>query len=312
MVNRILIRIKVVQIVYAFLKGKKGVTSADVRATESDLVTSLEKAYELYHYLLVLMVELTDLQKRRIETAKAKHLPTHAEQNPNTRFIDNRFISSLRNNPGLLDYLDQKSISWVNEPELLKHLLDEILASEFYHNYMVSAESSYEADRELWRNIFKNIILPNQMLADVLEDQSLFWNDDLDIVGTFALKTIKKFGADESANQLLPMFKDEEDREFALKLLKDAILKQDEYRALIDEATKHWDIDRIAFMDIVIMVVALAEICNFPSIPVRVSLNEYIEIAKAYSTQRSSNFINGVLDNIVKKLKREGRLQKND
>ena len=305
MVNRILIRIKVVQIVYSYLKGEK-----DMATAEKELFFSLEKAYDLYHYLLVLMIELTDLQKRRIETAKAKHLPTYAELNPNTRFIDNRFIASLRANAQLLDYTDSQKLSWVNDSEVLKVLLDEILASEAYDKYMVAGESSYEADREFWRYIFKNIILPNQVLADVLEDQSLYWNDDLDIIGTFVLKTIKKFGSDEAANQLLPMYKDNDDKEFARDLFRKSLLNQSYYRGLIDEATKHWDIDRIAFMDIVIMLVALAEICNFPTIPVRVSLNEYIEIAKVYSTPRSSNFINGVLDNIVKKLRKEGVLVK--
>ena len=305
MVNRILIRIKVVQIVYSYLKGEK-----DMATAEKELFFSLEKAYDLYHYLLVLMIELTDLQKRRIETAKAKHLPTYAELNPNTRFIDNRFIASLRANAQLLDYTDSQKLSWVNDSEVLKVLLDEILASEAYDKYMVAGESSYEADREFWRYIFKNIILPNQVLADVLEDQSLYWNDDLDIIGTFVLKTIKKFGSDEAANQLLPMYKDNDDKEFARDLFRKSLLNQSYYRGLIDEATKHWDIDRIAFMDIVIMLVALAEICNFPTIPVRVSLNEYIEIAKVYSTPRSSNFINGVLDNIVEKLRKEGVLVK--
>lgn len=305
MVNRILIRIKVVQIVYSFLKGDK-----DMSAAEKELFFSLEKAYDLYHYLLVLMIELTDLQRKRIETAKAKYMPTYEDLNPNTRFIDNRFIQALRNNPQLIDYTAQQKLSWVNESDFLKVLLDEILASEAYEAYMNSSEDSFKADREFWRNVFKNIIAPNKLMSEILEDQSLYWNDDLDVIGTFALKTIKKFEEDSENNQLLPMYKDAEDAEFARKLFRKALLEADHYRKLIEENSKNWDIDRLAFMDIVIMIVALAEITTFPSIPVKVSLNEYIEIAKTYSTQRSGKFINGLLDGIVTRLKKEGVITK--
>ena len=305
MVNRILIRIKVVQIVYSFLKGNK-----DMSTAEKELFFSLEKAYDLYHYLLVLMIELTDLQKKRIETAKAKYMPTYEDLNPNTRFIDNRFIQSLRNNPQLIDYTAQQKLSWVNESDFLKVLLDEILASDAYRAYMESADVSYKADREFWRHVFKNIIAPNPLMSEILEDQSLYWNDDLDVIGTFALKTIKKFDENPENNQLLPMFKDEEDGEFARKLFRKSLLEAEHYRKLIEENSKNWDIDRLAFMDIVIMIVALAEITTFPSIPVKVSLNEYIEIAKTYSTQRSGKFINGLLDGVVTRLKKEGVITK--
>ncbi|MEG0947841.1 MAG: transcription antitermination factor NusB [Bacteroidales bacterium] len=305
MVNRILIRIKVVQIVYSFLKGDK-----DMSTAEKELFFSLEKAYDLYHYLLVLMIELTDLQKKRIETAKAKYMPTHEELNPNTRFIDNRFIQTLRNNPQLIDYTSQQKLSWVNESDFLKVLLDEIIASDLYEQYMNSSEDSFKADRDFWRQAFKTIIAPNELMGEILEDQSLYWNDDLDVIGTFALKTIKKFDENPENNQLIPMFKDEDDSEFARKLFRKALLDADRFRKLIEENTKNWDIDRLAFMDIVIMIVALAEITTFPSIPVKVSLNEYIEIAKTYSTQRSGKFINGILDGIVTRLKKEGDITK--
>ena len=305
MVNRILIRIKVVQIVYSFLKGNK-----DMSTAEKELFFSLEKAYDLYHYLLVLMIELTDLQKKRLDTAKAKYMPTYEDLNPNTRFIDNRFIQTLRNTPQLVDYIAQQKLSWVNESDFLKVLLDEILASELYQKYMDSADDSFKADRDFWRQVFKNIIGPNELMSEILEDQSLYWNDDLDVIGTFALKTIKKFEEDTETNQLLPMFKDEEDGEFARKLFRRSLLDADRFRKLIEENTQNWDIDRLAFMDIVIMIVALAEITSFPSIPVKVSLNEYIEIAKNYSTQRSGKFINGILDGIVTRLKKEGEITK--
>jgi transcription antitermination protein NusB len=163
----------------------------------------------------------------------------------------------------------------------------------------------------LWRKIFKRCILSNEELLTSLEEQSIYWNDDLEIVVSFILKTIKKFDSEDGRTKpLLPMFKDDEDRMFASKLFRSAILNGAEYKALIDEHTKNWEIDRIAFMDVVIMQLALAEIQNFPTIPVNVTLNEYIEISKTYSTDRSSNFINGVLDNIVTQLKNENKLVK--
>ncbi|MEG1615894.1 MAG: transcription antitermination factor NusB [Bacteroidales bacterium] len=307
MVNRILIRIKVVQIVYSFLKGDK-----DMNTAEKELFFSLEKAYDLYHYLLLLMVELTDLQKRRLETAKAKHMPSKEELNPNTRFIDNRFIAKLRSNPQLENYISQQKLSWVNESDFVRVLLDQILASDTYRDYMDSKEDSYAQDREFWRFVFKNIICENELLGEILEDQSLYWNDDLDTIGTFVIKTIKKMdeNSEDAANSLLPMYKDTEDSEFARILFRRAILDADKFRKLIESNSKNWDLDRLAFMDIVIMIVALAEIVSFPSIPVKVSLNEYIEMAKAYSTPRSGKFINGLLDGIVTSLKKEGEITK--
>jgi N utilization substance protein B len=177
---------------------------------------------------------------------------------------------------------------------------------------MEAETSSYEEDRELWRKLYKTIIFNNDDLDQLLEDQSLYWNDDKEIVDTFVLKTIKRFDEKNGAKQeLLPEFKDDEDQDYARRLFRRAILNADYYRHLISEGTKNWDLDRVAFMDVVIMQIALAEILSFPNIPVSVSLNEYVEIAKLYSTPRSGAFINGTLDGIVNVLKNENKLTKN-
>ena len=177
---------------------------------------------------------------------------------------------------------------------------------------MASSDKSYEVDRELWRKLYKAFVFNNEELDVLLEDQSLYWNDDKEIVDTFVLKTIKRFEAKNGANQtLLPEFKDEEDQEFARRLFRRAILNCDYYRHLISENTRNWDLDRVAFMDVIIMQCALAEILSFPNIPVSVSLNEYVEIAKVYSTIKSGSFVNGTLDGIVNQLKKEGKLAKN-
>ena len=279
-------------------------------ASEKELFFSLEKGYDLYHYLLLLMVELTDLQRKRLDTAKAKYMPTEEELNPNTKFVDNKFIEALRNDPKFYSYVTEQKLSWVNESDLLRILLDEIVASELYTEYMSTQDNSFAADKEFWRAIFKNIIMNSRLLDEILEDQSLYWNDDIDIVGTVVLKTIKKFSENAEETAILPKFKDEADSEFARTLFRKSLIKSEEYQKMISDSAKNWELDRIAFMDIVIMIVALAEVESFPSIPVKVTLNEFIEIAKSYSTQKSGRFVNGILDVIVSNLKKEGRINK--
>lgn len=308
MINRVLIRLKIVQIVYAYYQnGGKNLDTA-----EKELFFSLSKAYDLYNYLLLLMVEVTKQANKRLNAAKNKLVPTKEELFPNTKFVENRFIAQLEVNKQLLEFSNNQKKTWKNEADFVKTLCDKILESDIYKEYMASETSSYEEDRELWRKLYKNIIFNNIELDQVLEDQSLYWNDDKEIVDTFVLKTIKRFDEKNGAKQeLLPEFKDEEDQDFARRLFRRTILNADYYRHLISENTKNWDLDRVAFMDVVIMQIALAEILSFPNIPVSVSLNEYVEIAKLYSTPKSGGFINGTLDGIVNSLKKENKLTKN-
>ena len=308
MINRVLIRLKIVQIVYAYYQnGGKNLDTA-----EKELFFSLSKAYDLYNYLLLLMVEVTKQANKRLNAAKNKLVPTKEELFPNTKFVENRFIAQLEVNKQLLEFSNNQKKTWENEADFVKTLCDKILESDIYKEYMASETSSYEEDREVWRKLYKNIIFNNIELDQVLEDQSLYWNDDKEIVDTFVLKTIKRFDEKNGAKQeLLPEFKDEEDQDFARRLFRRTILNADYYRHLISENTKNWELDRIAFMDVIIMQTALAEILSFPNIPVSVSLNEYVEIAKLYSTSKSGSFINGTLDGIVNQLKKEGKLTKN-
>ena len=279
---------------------------------EKELFFSLSKAYDLYNYLLLLMVEVTKQANKRLNAAKNKLVPTKEELFPNTKFVENRFIAQLEVNKQLLEFSNNQKKTWENEADFVKTLCDKILESDIYKEYMASETSSYEEDRELWRKLYKNIIFNNIELDQVLEDQSLYWNDDKEIVDTFVLKTIKRFDEKNGAKQeLLPEFKDEEDQDFARRLFRRTILNADYYRHLISENTKNWDLDRVAFMDVVIMQIALAEILSFPNIPVSVSLNEYVEIAKLYSTPKSGGFINGTLDGIVNSLKKKNKLTKN-
>ena len=308
MINRVLIRLKIVQIVYAYYQNG----GKNLDAAEKELFFSLSKAYDMYNYLLLLMVEITKQAERKINAAKSKLMPSKEELYPNTKFIENRFVAQLEVNSQLLQFAEGQKKTWDNESEFVKGLCEKIMESDIYKEYMAAETSSYEEDRELWRKIYKKIIFNNAELDQVLEDQSLYWNDDKEIVDTFVLKTIKRFEEANGAKQeLLPEFKDEEDKDFARRLFRRAILNADYYRHLISENTRNWDLDRVAFMDVIIMQIALAEILSFPNIPVSVSLNEYIEIAKVYSTPKSGNFINGTLDGIVKLLQKDNKLTKN-
>ena len=308
MINRVLIRLKIVQIVYAYYQnGGKNLDTA-----EKELFFSLSKTYDLYNYLLLLMVEITRQAERKLNAAKSKLLPTKEELYPNMKFVANRFIAQLEINEQLQEFSETQKKTWENESEFVKSLCEKIMASDIYKEYMENeSPSSYEEDRELWRKIYKRIIFNNPELDQVLEDQSLYWNDDKEIVDTFVLKTIKRFEESNGSKQeLLPEFKDEEDQDFARRLFRRTILNADYYRHLISENTRNWDLDRVAFMDVVIMQIALAEILSFPNIPVSVSLNEYVEIAKLYSTPKSGSFINGTLDGIVNALKKDNKLIK--
>ena len=307
MINRVLIRLKVVQILYAYYQNE----GKNLEAAEKELFYSLSKAYDLYHYLLLLMVEVTRFADRRIDNRRNKLRPTEEDLNPNTRFIDNAFIAQLAQNKQLEEYSNNQKRTWEDEGEFIKRLFASIEESKAYQEYMSKDTLTYEDDRELWRKLYRSMIAQNEQIDEILEEQSLYWNDDKAIVDTFVLKTIKRFEPENGADQeLLPEYRDEMDTEFARKLFRNAIAGAEPYRKMIAENTKNWDVERIAFMDILIMQVALAEMFSFPSIPVSVTLNEYVEIAKMYSTPKSGSFINGMLDTIANKLKSEGKLNK--
>ncbi len=308
MINRALIRTKVVQIVYAYCQnGNKNLDNG-----EKELFFSLSKAYDLYNYLLLLIVEVTKYSRERLEATRTKRTATDAEKSINMKFASNKFAAQLEINKQLTDFVENQKKTWVNESDFIKNLWQKIESSDLYKTYIESGESSYVEDRDIWRKLYKTFIQKNEDLDQLLEDQSLYWNDDKDIVDTFVIKTIKRFEENNKESQsLLPEFKDEEDMEFARRLFRRTIMNQDYYRHLISEGTRNWDLDRIALMDVIIMQIALAEILSFPSIPVNVSLNEYVEIAKLYSTPKSGGFINGTLDGIVNHLKNDGKLIKN-
>lgn len=304
MINRVLIRLKVVQIVYAYYKN----SGKSLKAAEDEVFFSLSKAYDLYNYLLLLIPGVTHYAADRISFLSMKIRPTESDMNPNLKFVNNRFVAQLENNAQLAKFAEKSKLNWVDNSDFLRRLLDAIESSEIYKEYMASGESSYEEDKELWRKLYKNFIFENEELDSLLEEQSLYWNDDKSIVDTFVLKTIKRFAEDDDA--LLPEYKDTADMEFARKLFRSAIVNAEEYRRMMGENSKNWDMSRLAFMDVVVMQVALAELTSFDDIPVSVTLNEYVEIAKYYSTVKSGSFVNGLLDTITKRMRQEGKISK--
>lgn len=305
MINRVLIRLKVVQIVYAYYKN----SGKSLKATEDEMFFSLSKAYDLYLHLLLLMPAVTHYAADRIAFNTTKLRPTESDLNPNLRFVENRFVAQLRSNEQLRKFEEKSKFNWVDHSDVLRRMLDAIEADDIYKEYMSAETSSYADDRELWRKLYKTFVFENEELDALLEEQSLYWNDDKPIVDTFVIKTIKRFEEHRGAEQqLLPEYKDLDDMDYARKLLRSTISNAEIYRNLLAGSSKNWDMSRLAFMDVVIMQTAIAELLTFDDIPVSVTLNEFVDIAKYYSTPKSSSFVNGILDNIVKKLREDGKL----
>ncbi|MCK3683294.1 transcription antitermination factor NusB [Maribellus sp. YY47] len=307
MISRRIIRTKVLQVLYAYYSTE----DKSINNTEKELFFCIHKAYDLYHYLFYLVIEIADYAESRIEIKKNKHQPTYEDLNPNTKFISNQVIEQLRTNKQLNTYLDQKKLHWKDNPELIKELYLLMTDSESYNGYMNDKTRSYLDDRKFIEKLFNKVILVSEDLYNVLEEKSIYWNDDVEFVISMITKTLKRFHElSDNDQKLMPLYKDEEDRQFTKDLFRKAILNHDELRELIREHSKNWDVERIAFMDILIMQLAITEFLYFPTIPTKVSLNEYIELSKFYSTEKSRNFINGILDKTLKDLKRTEKVTK--
>jgi N utilization substance protein B len=279
-------------------------------SAEKELFFSLSKAYDLYNYLLALIVAVTKEARRHLEVAQARAQRENKPE-PSSKFAFNRFALQLEENHMLNDFMEVQKKTWDNDADFVHALYNQIVSSSIYQEYMDDSNDSYAADRELWRKLYRTFIQDNNDLDSLLEEQSLYWNDDKEIVDTFVLKTIKRFEETNKASQeLLPEYDSEEDKEYARKLYRATILNANEYQGYMSEASQNWDFSRLAYMDVVIMQIAIAEMMTFPSIPISVTINEFVDIAKLYSTPRSSGYINGMLDSIARHLIATGRLIK--
>ena len=306
MINRELIRIKVVQLTYAYYQnGNKNLSAA-----EKELLYSLSMAYSLYNYLLMLIVAISKEMEHRVEVAESRAKREGTEM-PSRKFVENRFAKQLEDNIMLLEFAEGQKMTWNDDIEFVRKICAIIEQSQIYQEYMLDEEDSYDADREVWRKIYKAIIQENPELDALLEEKSLYWNDDKEVVDTFVLKTIKRFEqANGKKQELLPEYDDEEDKVFACKLFRATILNADQYQRYMRDASRNWDFSRLAYMDVVIMQIAIAEMMTFPNIPISVTINEYVDLAKLYSTVKSGGYINGMLDTIARYLIDCGELRK--
>jgi transcription antitermination protein NusB len=308
MLNRRYLRIKVMQALYGFFQSD----TKDLAKSEREMFAGIDKVYDLYIYQLALLLELKHVASVITEEAKEKHLPTEEEKNPNLKFIENKFITQLSENIHLKREMNNRKVSWNNEFELVKKVLNTIKNSEIYASYMNSEADDYQTHRKFIVEVFKEFIADFELVNHLYEEKSLHWGDDIYLVNPMVVKTIESFSDDSNPDfPLMPLYKDrEEDMEFVKDLFRQTAIRNEENEKLIGDKTKNWEVERIALMDVLLMKMAITEVLHFSNIPVKVTLNEFIEISKMYSTPKSKIFINGILDKLIADFKRDNMLNK--
>ena len=307
MISRRLIRIKVLQVLYANSKKNAGYSS---QLAEKELFHSIEKFYDLYHLLLLLIAEMVELEQKRIDIRRNKKIQTADDMFPSTRLIDNQLINKILNTEDLFKYKAERKLNWKVNEDYLKQIYNDLIESQLYAGFVASQEDSFSADKKFLTSFYSDFLVDNNSFAEFLEEENIYWNDDNGFAIIMVIKTIDNFKQNNQYNRLLPLFKNEDDRDFAKKLIRKTIVNSEEQVKVIEKHTQNWDTERIAHVDLLILQLALTELLEFPSIPVKVTLNEFIEISKYYSTERSKVFINGVLDKIVKEFEAENKLKK--
>lgn len=295
------------QAMYAFFQTE----SKDPNKSEKELLTSIDKIYDLYVYLLLLLVEIRDQADRILADAKNKRLPTESDLNPSTHFIDNAIIRRLANHKQLKKEAANRKITWQTHDELVRKILTSIKNGEDYKKYVGVPVHSFETDRQFMIDVYRNCIAEFELLENYFEERSIYWVDDLRLAHSAIIKTFEALSESPEEFTLMTLYKDEkEDKQFVIDLFRKTILYEKESEKVISEKTKNWEVERIAMMDILLMKMAITEILHFQSVPVKVSLNEYIEISKLYSSPKSKMFINGILDKLVQDFKRDNKLAK--
>jgi N utilization substance protein B len=307
MISRRLLRIKALMALYALNRRE----DENLEHAETELMFSVGKTYDLYHYIMLLVLEVADIAGEKIDQALQKRMPTAEDLNPRRRFIDNQVIAQIRMNLAFKKYISSSKLSWVNNLHIPRLLYNRMLAWEVYEEYMIAEEHTYATDKRFIIKLITVLFANSEDLHANLEEQSIYWNDDMEYVSSMVEKTIKRFKIESGENaSLMPLFKNQEDEDFVNILFRKTVLHQKRISELIDNNTTNWEVERIALMDILVMQLAVTEILEFPEIPVKVTLNEYIEIAKYYCTSKSSTFVNGILDNIVKEIRKKGEINK--
>lgn len=303
MLNRRHLRIRVLQFLYSVsLEGTE-----DISIVEKRFLKSLSMIEELYLRLFLMVLELQDYYKNYIEDSQKRKLPTKNDLNPNTTFLDNQFLKNIRENSDFFNIINKKKITFSSESKLIQKIYHSLSEQEFYNDYL-SQENNFETDKKFVTKAIGKYLVDLDLFQDYLNDQNIFWEDDLPFITSMVLKTIKDATLEEV--EFLKLFKDSDEKEFALGLLRQSVINQDSFSKLIEEKTKNWDLDRVAQMDLLMMQMALAELLKMPTVPTKVTINEYIELAKYYSTPKSKSFVNGVLDSLLADLMKEGQINK--
>ena len=306
MLNRRHIRVKVMQSIYALHQK----SSDDIEKEEKFLLHSVDSIQDLYLIMLSSLIEIRKKEVVFLEASSKKHLATPEEKNPNRKFVNNMILQVLEESSSLNSALEKRKINnWQMNDDYILILLNEIKQSPLYSNYMSTKKSSFEEDKGFLVDMFTELIAPNEKLYEYLEDNKLTWVDDIPLVNTQILKQLNQI-SDTAEFRITKLYKDEEDKEFVSLLFRKTVLNEIELAKEYIDKTPNWDADRIAEIDTIILKMAICEFLKFPSIPVKVTINEYLEIAKEYSTPKSSIFINGILDNLVKEFQNENKIQK--
>ena len=305
MLSRRILRIKAMKALYAHLKSE----STSMMVSEKNMLASIDKTYNLYFQMLLLPVEVAHFAEQRIDIAKNKQLPTHEDLNPNTRFIDNSVIRVIVNGDSVNDYASPRKLNWHQYPELIRTIYTQMVESTYYKEYMANEEQSFKEDVKFMEQFYRSLE-DCEMLDNVVEEMSIMWADDISYILSIVLRTLSNLRASHTELKISPKFKNEDDLDFVKTLFEKSLINYNENQKYIEKFTSNWDVDRIVFMDNLIMGTAFTELVTFPEIPIKVTLDEYIEISKYYSTPGSSVFINGVLDKVVDSLKKEERIQK--
>lgn len=305
MLSRRLLRIKVLKALFAHLKSE----SDNMIASEKNLVATVDKAYDLYFQLLTLPEQLVKYAQERIDIAKQKKLPTFEDLHPNTKFVDNAVIRIISTTDAVADHVAKRKLGWTGQEDLIRLIYQQLIDTEFFKTYMARDNRSWEEDRALVDYLF-TMLNDCPVLDEALEEMSLMWADDLPYILAMIQRTISNMRISHTQLRVAEKYKSEEDPQFLKTLFEKALVNYNDYQSYVERFTANWDIERVVFMDNLILGVAIAELVAFPSIPVKVTMDEWIEISKYYSTPGSSTFINGVLDKIVALLTEEGKIQK--
>ena len=308
MLNRRHIRVKVMQSIYAMYQNH----SDNLEKEERFLLQSIDNVQDLYLIMISALVEIRKSEEDFIEKSSKKHLATKEERNPNRKFIDNKVLRLLDDSNSLSIALeDRKITNWTNNDDYILLLLEEVKSSKLYEEYMSNGKTDFDTDKQFVVDLFTEIIAPNDKLYEYLEDHKLTWIDDIPLVNTMIAKQLKQIKSEDDASFYVPkLYKDADDREFVSLLFRKTVLNSESLNKEFVDKTPNWDSERIAELDTIILKMAICEFLKFPSIPVKVTINEYLELAKEYSTPKSSIFINGILDNLVKEFQRDNKMVK--